>query len=146
MAGAFPEGSEFNVRMDASSAKNALENFPVPVLYSGVEIGRRIKTGLPLIHNSSIQNSPVKDVYRICINMTDEDREGRMSWDQTAVLIAVRGTAPWYNVKQGHIRIDEKGNNQWDGKATGQGYLTEKTSPDVVAGIIDGLMMPRPQR
>jgi pyrimidine-specific ribonucleoside hydrolase len=146
MAGAFPSGSEFNVRMDASSAKNALENFPAPVLYTGVEIGRRIKTGLPLIHNTSIRNSPVKDVYRICINMTEEDREGRMSWDQTAVLVAVRGTAPWYNVQRGHIRIDEKGSNQWDVKANEQGYLTEQTSPDVVAAMIDGLMMHQPGR
>lgn len=141
MAGAFPEGSEFNVRMDAPSAKHALEKFPAPVLYSGVEIGKRIKTGLPLIRNTSIQNSPVKDVYRICINMTEEDREGRMSWDQTAVLVAVRGTSPWYHVQQGHIRIDEKGNNQWDVTAKDQGYLTEQTSPEVVARIIDALMM-----
>jgi inosine-uridine nucleoside N-ribohydrolase len=146
MAGAFPSGSEFNVRMDASSAKNALENFPAPVLYSGVEIGRRIKTGLPLIHNTSIQNSPVKDVYRICLNMTEEDRDGRMSWDQTAVLVAVRGTAPWYNIQRGHIRIDEKGNNQWDVKSNEQGYLTEQTLPDVVAAIIDDLMMHQPGR
>ena len=141
MAGVFPEGSEFNVRMDASSAKNALENFPAPVLYSGVEIGRRVKTGVPLIQNASIRNSPVKDVYRICINMTEEDREGRMSWDQTAVLVAVRGTTPWYNVQPGHIRIDEKGNNQWDVRVNDQGYLTDRTSPEVVAQIIDGLMM-----
>ncbi len=135
MAGAFPAGSEFNVRMDASSAKYALENFPAPVLYSGVEIGKRVKTGLPLIHNASIHNSPVKDVFRICINMTAEDREGRMSWDQTAVLVAVRGPGPWYSVQQGHIRIDEKGNNQWDIKGTDQGYLTEQTSSEVVAAM-----------
>src|SRR5688572_959397 len=72
MAGKFPSGSEFNVRMDAAAAKYTFENFPAPVLYSGVEVGVRIKTGLPLIHNASITNSPVKDVYRIGINMTAE--------------------------------------------------------------------------
>jgi inosine-uridine nucleoside N-ribohydrolase len=146
MAGAFPAGAEFNVRMDASSAKYALENFPVPVLFSGVEIGRRIKTGLPLINNTSIRNSPVKDVFRICINMTEEDRQGRMSWDQTAVLVAVRGAAPWFKVQQGRIRIDEKGNNHWESKPHQQGYLTEQTSPDVVAEVINVLMMHEPGR
>jgi len=145
MAGSFPTGAEYNVRMDAPAAKYAFENFPAPVIYSGVEIGFRIKTGLPLITNPSMQHSPVKDVYRICINMTESDREGRMSWDQSAVLVAVRGAAPWYNLTKGSITITDKGENGWNTTGKNQHYLTEKISPDTTASIINTLMQHQPK-
>jgi len=145
MAGSFPVGAEYNVRMDAPAAKFAFENFPAPVLYSGVEIGFRIKTGLPLINNASIQHSPVKDVYRIGINMTESDREGRMSWDQSAVLVAVRGAAPWYNLTKGSITITDKGENAWNATGKNQHYLIENTSPEITTAIINTLMQHQPQ-
>ncbi|MEJ0107085.1 MAG: hypothetical protein WDO19_33115 [Bacteroidota bacterium] len=46
-------------------------------------------------------NSPAKDVFRICIPMAAEDSGGRMSWDETAVLVAVKGYSPWYTVEKG---------------------------------------------
>ena len=49
MAGHFPEGREFNIHKDAAAAKKALDNWPTPVIFSGFEIGEKIKTGLPLI-------------------------------------------------------------------------------------------------
>jgi len=67
MAGRYPEGSEFNINRDFPSAKYVYENWPTPVLFSGFEIGEKIKCGLPLIHNDTIVNSPVKDVFRISI-------------------------------------------------------------------------------
>jgi inosine-uridine nucleoside N-ribohydrolase len=91
MAGSFPAGNEFNIRMDAASSKNVFENWETPILFSGVEIGMKIKTGLPLVNDLSIKNSPVKDAFRICIPLSQQDSAGRMSWDETAVLIAVRG-------------------------------------------------------
>jgi inosine-uridine nucleoside N-ribohydrolase len=144
MAGNFPAGSEFNVREDAASAKYALENFPKPVLYSGVEIGVKIKSGLPLIHNSTIENSPVKDVFKIGIAMAEGDREGRMSWDQTAVLVAVRGYKDWYTIRDGRIKISSDGNNQWDSNGAGQSYLVESAPVSDVAQVINDLMMHQP--
>src|SRR5436190_14223179 len=67
MAGRFPLGSEFNIRMDAGASQFVFDNWKTPVLLSGVEIGFKIKTGLPLVNNIAIQNSPVKDVFRISI-------------------------------------------------------------------------------
>ncbi|RYG43266.1 MAG: nucleoside hydrolase, partial [Chitinophagaceae bacterium] len=87
MAGRFPEGSEFNVNIDAPASQNVFQNFSRPVILSGFEIGKDIKTGIPLISDSSIQNSPVKDVFRISIPRAEEDSAGRMSWDETAVLV-----------------------------------------------------------
>jgi hypothetical protein len=144
MAGKFPSGSEFNVREDAIAAKSALENFPKPVLFSGVEIGVKIKSGLPLIHNAAIDHGPVKDVFRIGISMAEGDREGRMSWDQTAVLVAVRGYKEWYTINEGRISIDTDGNNHWDAHGSGQSYLIESAPVSVVAQVINDLMMHQP--
>ncbi len=145
MAGKFPSGSEFNVREDALASQYALSNFPKPVIFSGFEIGAKIKSGLPLIRNTAISDSPVKDVFRICIPLAEQDKEGRMSWDQTAVLVAIRGHEPFYKLKQGKIVVDEKGNNKWDDKAKGQFHLTENQSVSEVSGIINDLMMHRPK-
>ena len=58
MAGRFPSGSEFNVNRDALASQNVFSNWPTNILFSGFEIGRKIKVGLPLIHNNAIHNSP----------------------------------------------------------------------------------------
>lgn len=144
MAGKFPSGHEFNVREDAFASQYALNNFPKPVIFSGFEIGAKIKSGMPLIHNTAIRNSPVKDVFKICIPLDEQDKEGRMSWDQTAVLVAIRGHEPFYKLKEGKIVVDEKGNNKWDDNGRGQFHLVEDQSPSQVSGIINDLMMHHP--
>src|SRR5258705_4842795 len=82
MAGSFPAGSEWNVRMDAKASQYVFTSWETPVLFSGVEIGMKIKTGLPLVNNQSVKNSPVKDVFRICIPLSPQDSASRMSWDE----------------------------------------------------------------
>jgi pyrimidine-specific ribonucleoside hydrolase len=144
MAGAFPSGHEFNVRMDAASAAYAFTHFPRPILFSGVEIGFPIKTGLQLINNADISSSPVKDVYRMCMAMTKEDVSGRSSWDQTAVLVAIRGHETWYDVQEGRIVLDAEGRNEWDKNGKGHFYLVEKNPRSVVANAIEELMMHQP--
>ncbi len=88
MAGAFPQGKEFNVFMDSTASEYVFNEWPGEIIFSGFETGSKIFTGLRLV-NSGIQNSPVKDVYRISMPLSEHDINGRMSWDQTAVLIAV---------------------------------------------------------
>jgi inosine-uridine nucleoside N-ribohydrolase len=146
MAGRFPEGSEFNIREDAASARYTFERFPRPVIYSGFEIGAEIKSGLPLIRNASIMNSPVKDVFRIGIGAAAEDQQGRKSWDQTAVLVGVRGHSPWYTLRSGRITVDEKGYNRWMPGGKGQAYLEANESADAVAAVVNDLMQHQPKR
>ena len=93
MAGRFPSGKEFNVDRDIPASKKVIADWPTPILFSGFEIGVEILTGLPLTNNQSIQNSPVKEVFAISIPFDPQDKNGRMSWDETAVLVAVRGWA-----------------------------------------------------
>ena len=146
MAGSFPAGNEFNVRMDAASSKIVFENWGTPILFSGVEIGMKIKTGLPLVNERSIKNSPVKDAFRICIPLSPQDSAGRMSWDQTAVLIAVKGYKPWWNIQTGKIKIAEDGSNTWENGDSLHCYLMESLSPIIVRDLINNLMMHQPMK
>jgi inosine-uridine nucleoside N-ribohydrolase len=144
MAGSFPGGNEFNVRMDAPASQYVFTNWPTPVLFSGVEIGFTIKTGLPLINKKAIQNSPVKDVYRISIPLSQQDSAGRMSWDQTAVLIAVKGCTPWWKTESGKMIVADNGSNTWSKQSSLHSYIVEAQPPSVVQEIINKLMMHQP--
>ena len=144
MAGKFPSGGEFNIEEDAAAAKYVFENFKNPVLFSGFEIGQKIKTGLPLINNSDIVNSPVKDVFRISIPMAKEDSAGRMSWDQTAVLAGVRGTQPFWSLNKGTIEVAHDGSNTWQKEGKRQAHLVADQPPSEVAKLINELMMHQP--
>jgi inosine-uridine nucleoside N-ribohydrolase len=144
MAGKFPSGSEFNVMQDAKASKNVFENWNTRVILSGFEIGEKIKVGLPLIHNAAIHNSPVKDVFRISIPMAKEDSTGRMSWDETAVLVAIKGYAPYYKLHRGKITVAADGSDTWDDTGKGQAYLVEAMDYKKVQDIIDLLIMHQP--
>lgn len=144
MAGAFPKGNEFNVRMDAAASKYVFENWNTPILFSGVEIGFTIKTGLPLVNNTAIKNNPVKDVYRISIPKSRQDSAGRMSWDQTAVIIAVKGVHPWWKSKPGQIVIADDGSNAWKDRRGSHRYIVEALPPSVIEDYINKLMMHQP--
>lgn len=144
MAGMFPSGKEYNLEKDSTASKTVFENWPTEILFDGFEIGVRIKSGLPLINNKTINNSPVKDVFRICIPKSHEDAQGRYSWDETAVLVAVKGNAPLFETQSGRIIVEDDGSNKWDYTGSGQFYLKLSQSPDTIAGIINRLMMHQP--
>lgn len=144
MAGRFPSGKEFNVEKDAAASQVVYTSWPTPVLLSGFEIGMKIKTGLPLVQNKKIQNSPVKEVFRISLPMAKEDSAGRMSWDQTAVLVAAKGPEPFYTLRKGTMTVAADGSNTWkDGEGT-HAYLVERGKPEEVEALINKLMMHQP--
>jgi inosine-uridine nucleoside N-ribohydrolase len=145
MAGRFPEGYEFNVDKDIPASQNVFDNWPTNIIFSGFEIGMKIKVGLPLIHNDEIKNSPVKDVFRISIPMAKEDSLGRMSWDETAVLVAVKGFEPYYHLHYGHIKVADDGKNSWDNGNRLQTYLIESENPEKVQDLINELIMHQPK-
>ncbi|MGK2862699.1 MAG: nucleoside hydrolase [Chitinophagaceae bacterium] len=144
MAGKFPSGKEFNVEKDAAASQMVFTQWPTPVILSGFEIGQKIKTGLPLIHNDQISNSPVKDVFRISIPMDKQDKDGRMSWDETAVLIAAKGHAPYYTLHKGTMEVAPDGSNTWKDGGTRHAYLVEKIPAEQVQHIINTTMMHQP--
>lgn len=145
MAGRFPEGREFNVLIDSLASEKVFLHWPTPVIYSGFEIGREIVTGRELIANEKLQ-SPVKDVFAFSMAFSPEDHNGRMSWDETAVLVAIRGVEPYFGIKKGRIILNG-GSNEWkDDPQNDQAYLTMKMPAEELRAMIESMMMHSPLR
>ncbi|HEY4198050.1 MAG TPA: nucleoside hydrolase [Mucilaginibacter sp.] len=144
MGGRFPSGYEFNVMKDAAASQNVYANWPSQVIFSGFEIGDHLKAGLPLIHNESINHDPVKDVFRISIPLAKEDSVGRKSWDETAVIVAIKGYSPWYTLHPGRIKVADDGKNTWDDAGKGQAYLVEHMYPESMQSLINELIQYQP--
>jgi hypothetical protein len=76
--------------------------------------------------------------------------ENRESWDETAVLYAVRGAAAYWTESETGLALmhvfGHSGYNEWlPTPLKGHRYLIEKMPPAEVAGVIEDLMM-RPPR
>jgi inosine-uridine nucleoside N-ribohydrolase len=146
MAGKFPEGYEFNIDKDIPASQCVYTNWPSAIVFSGFEIGMKIKVGLPLIHDVKIKKSPVKDVFRISIPLAKEDSAGRMSWDETAVLVAMTGFEPYYHLKYGHIEVADDGKDKWITEGKKQAYLVETVAPEKVQALINKMIMHQPSK
>ena len=135
-------GYEFNVLVDAAASKKVFADWPTPIILSGFEIGEKILTGIRLINNEKIQNSPVKDAFAVAL-AKDSNTLGRNSWDETAVLVAVRGMAPWFGYKKLNFEIKDDGK---DVLIPGEKftYLTFKETPEAIAKQIEDLIMHQP--
>ena len=150
MAGRFDHhmGSfrEFNVMKDAAASVVTFNTWPTPIIFSGFEIGAALFTGLPIVNNPSISHSPVKDVFAHCIPLDPNDKNGRMSWDETAVLVAVRGWLPYFDVTKGQITASADGSNGWDKNGKRDYYLVQKNSPAAMEKILNDLIMHQPRQ
>ena len=141
MGGNYPEGREhnFHARGSAESAAFVVEAWPTPIVFSGFEIGARIFTGPTLAGRE--KGNPVARAYSLHSSRPLE--RGRPSWDQTAVLAAVRGPDCFWNVSNpGRNRVETDGSNHWMNDANGRHvYLIERDLPEIVAAEIEGLMV-----
>lgn len=137
-------GHEFNVHIDTKASQKVFTEWNTPMLLSGFEIGEKIRTGIRLINNETIQNSPVKDAFQVALTK-DKNTIGRNSWDQTAVLVAVKGIEPYFSTRKLNFEIKDDGTNVLipGEKIT---YLTEKMPATEVAAIIEDLMMHQPKK
>src|SRR5262245_38440016 len=142
--GRFPDGGgEYNVGYDTFSSVRAINDWPTPVGFSGFEIGAAIKTGARL--QALPEESPVRAAYRLYNGL--EDRE---SWDQSAVLFAVRGlrdywkeSAPGLNLM--HARVGQ-GYNEWLPTPGGRHrHLLERMPPAELGRTIEELMLQPPR-
>lgn len=146
MGGRYPNTEEkgeanFQTFGGAGYSKTTVDNWPLPVVFSGWEIGAAIRTGTQVMQDSD--DNPVARSYRLFLGDVNKTRE---SWDQTAVLYAVRGSAPWWDlVSEGHNEVRDNGVNVW--RATpdrDQAYLVERQTPDAVTHVIESLMAQTP--
>ena len=160
MACRYPNGREYNSANDPESSRIALENWPTPVVISDFEYGRDCYAGRTLAESGATDN-PVAEVFAGNIPTREEVRAdsakwnkwcsgmgGRAAWDQTAVLVAVRGWEPYCNAVRGTYRmVGTGGEDEWAPDENGPHLrITEKLAKAEVAKVIDGLMIRRPHR
>jgi inosine-uridine nucleoside N-ribohydrolase len=151
MGGRYPSGEKewnFDGGMPGVT-KFVIPNLPVPITFTGFEVGLEIKTGevfnridpdTPLyagfMHFS--ENAPwMKDQYqgRILDNA---------SFDQTAVLYAVRNGVGkyWDKVTGGTCVPDETGGNTWEkDESSSHAYLKLTMDPEKLARTIESIML-----
>ena len=143
MAGSFPQGREFNVYSDLESSKVIAEEWPTEIIFSGFEIGEKVLTGKKLVAMSA-EHSPVREAF--AMSFAEGDPDGRMSWDQTTVLVAIKGYAPYFDVEYGHFQLsDSDGNNSWEVNPQGpHARLLFRMTPSQIAELIEGYMMHQP--
>lgn len=161
MACQYPSGKEYNSMWDAESSRIALENWPTPIVFSDFQYGRDCFAGRAVAEMEGERN-PVKDVFAGNIPSREEVKKdsakwlqrlfgmgGRAAWDETAVLVAVRGTEPYFNVERGSYRmVGMDGADEWSPDAENGPHLriTEKLSKFEVGRIIDELMTRTPRK
>lgn len=142
MAGAFPEGVEFNVVQHPQASLNAIRKWPKPILFSGFEIGVKIFTGGKVAQQG--ENNPVSKGYAYNFKTYTKDGEAsRNSWDQTAVLVAVRNPEDYFYVNgPGKFVVSEDGSNAWDPTVdAGHYFISHKYPYSHIADVIEGLML-----
>jgi inosine-uridine nucleoside N-ribohydrolase len=141
MGAAYPTGHEWNIKICPDGAKLVAEKWPTPIVYSGLEIGLPIKTGERLISETPLEN-PVRIAYET--NPQVDEKKNRHSWDQTAVLFAVRGMRDYWTQGVGTIQISPEGKNNWSAGGQQHRYLLAKKSPEEMKKIIEDLMIAPP--
>lgn len=146
MAGAFPQGREFNVFTDVPSSREVFHNWPGEILFSGFEIGSRIFTGKKTAQ-SEVQNSPVQWAYQYCLDTFEGKKvDGRPSWDQITVLCAIRPAEQYFYVNgPGRFVVDDSGDNHWKPEKDGSHFFIGHKYPyEHIENIIEELMMYNP--
>ena len=161
MACQYPSGKEYNSMFDAESSRVALENWPTPVVFSDFQYGRDCFAGRAVAEAADMGRTPVRDVFAGNIPSREEVRSnsakflqhhfgmgGRAAWDETAVLVAVRGIEPYFNAERGTYRmVGDDGANEWAPDAENGPHLriTEKLSKAEVGRVIDELILRKPK-
>jgi hypothetical protein len=143
--GTFPDGGgEYNVMWDTSASVRAVNDWPTPVVFSGFEIGARIKVG------ARLKNTPEGNPVRACY-LHYNGLQDREAWDLTAVLYAVRGAGDYWTLSEPglclmHARVPH-GFNEWIPAPQKQHrYLIEKMPPAELGRVLEGLAIQAPRR
>jgi inosine-uridine nucleoside N-ribohydrolase len=152
MGGQFPDGKDewnFNGNMPGVT-RFVIANIPVPVIFTGFEVGNAIKTGE--VFNDLDTNTPLYVGFmhfsEHAFWMRHLYTPGRISknstFDQTAVLYAIRnGTELYWDKVEGGICVpDDTGGNTWvNQKNSKHAYLKLKLDPELMANEIENFML-----
>ena len=148
MGGFYPWGEEYNFKGDPVASREVLRDWPTPMEYSDGQYGKDVYTGRRLAATPRDGN-PVYDVYSWTLEPLEsitprswDQHAGHSSWDQTAVLLAVRGVDAYFTPEYGTYEMtDDKGHDEWRYDLKSPSFrIIEKTPRTRVAEVIDELM------
>lgn len=115
-----------------------LEHWPTPLVVS--DFGGSVHTGIPLAEVAA--ENPVREAYFRWFNGS---YRGRSSWDQIAVLYAVRGAAAdFHEVTQGEGSL--RNGYAWPLRKGWRTYIEPAAPTPYYADLIDALMVAPPRR
>lgn len=128
---------EWNIKAtDLKAAQTVCREWPGEMVYSSYEIGSYIKTMVDYPKKAR-QNDPVALAYDI-----HNGGRGRCSWDQTAMLEAVRPGVYWNYHEFGKIMVNDDYVTQWtEDENYRHTYLMPKRDYEQIRRVIDDLLL-----
>jgi len=102
------ENNEYNIRIDISAARNVCDSCPVPMVFSGFEIGKNIVYPKEAINSKMNWTDfhPVKEGYKLFCGL----EHARPTWDLTSVLHGIYPDAGFFDISTaGKVQIDAVG-------------------------------------
>ena len=146
MGGSFPKHTDpgvfGNFKPDPQSTVIAVRDWPRPLVFAGDEIGDHILTGATLAQMPP--SNPVRRAYELYFGAVGKERP---SWDQTALLHAVRPDAGYWREVAGYNHIFANGTNEWHPPREGipHTYLVEARPAAEITAVIEALMSRSPR-
>ncbi len=117
------------------AAQTVCNEWTGELVFASYELGSYIKTmvGYP---SRAPEGDPVAEAYRIHNN-----GKGRCSWDQTAMLEAVRPGVYWNYHEFGKISVDDEFVTHWSKDENGKhSYLLPKVDYEIIRQVMDDLI------
>lgn len=141
--GYYPEGQDtFNWRMDPAAAEHVLHHWPTSLTVSAY--GQEVLSGTRL-YEEAPEDHPVRVAYELYM---EHSAKPRPSWDQLAVLYAVRQEKGIWSKGTGYrIRFDASTSFcRWEADSNGrQQYIVPTVSNGILSEMIDELMIHKPR-
>ena len=136
MGGVRNDGFNFVRHNLAGQTQHVLTHWPTPIVVSPE--GGDIQTGARL--RDTPAENPVREAYRLWWH---GEVKNRSSWDQVAVLYAVRGAGDYFEeVTAGQGRL--RSGFTWDMQPGWRTYLRLRAAKRELAAVIDALMVAAP--
>ena len=136
MGGVRNDGFNFVRHNLAEQTQHVLTHWPTPIVVS--QEGGDIHTGARL--RDTPTENPVREAYRLWWRGEVKDRS---SWDQVAVLYAVRGIRDYFDaVATGQGRL--RNGFTWEMRPGWRTYLRLRVDKRELAAVIDALMVAKP--
>lgn len=132
-----------NFKPHPEAIVHAAREWPTLIVFSG--LGDDIMTGFPMRTLTPPEN-PVRRAYELYLGPR---RPTRPSWDQAALLYAVRGEGAFFSLdRRGYNHVFEDGTNLWRLAPDRENHvlLQLAAAPRAVAREIDDLMIQPPRR